>query len=86
LLKVHVNLFYFVLETSTFLNVYLRLCLREIKGQEAGEKWHCSIIHTAHQILVMMRSWGMNWAGHVENMGEIRSRYKIWLESLKKRD
>jgi hypothetical protein len=43
-------------------------------------------LYSSPNIIRMIKSKSMRWAGHVARMGETRNAYRILLESQKKRD
>jgi hypothetical protein len=43
-------------------------------------------LYSSPNIIRMIKSSKMRWAGHVALMEAIRYAYKFWLESLKRRD
>jgi hypothetical protein len=54
------------------------LVLRGIKGQKAGSKLHNFQLHNIYfstNIISMIKSRGMRWAGHVARTGEMRNAY-----------
>jgi hypothetical protein len=44
------------------------------------------IIFIHHQIIRLIKSWRMKWAGHVARMGEDRKVYRVLLGNLKDKD
>jgi hypothetical protein len=57
------------------------------KVTEGRRKLKSSIICTLHQIRItrMVKSRRMRWAGHVENIGELRNEYEILVAKLERK-
>jgi hypothetical protein len=54
-----------------------------------GWRLHNEELHNRYassNIIKMIKSREMRWAGQVACMGEIRHAYEVWLENLKRRD
>jgi hypothetical protein len=56
------------------------------KREEVAENWRrlhnkeLHILYTSSNIISVIKSRKMKWAGHVECTGEIRHAYKFWSE------
>jgi hypothetical protein len=58
----------------------------QIKGRRKLHNYKIHSLYSSPNIVRVIKSWRMRWAGHVARMGEGRGVYRVWLGGPKVRD
>jgi hypothetical protein len=70
-----------------FLYLWHLFCLRnEVTEWKKLHSEELHILYSSPNIIMLIKSRRMRWAGNVARMGKERNVYKVWLESPKERD